>query len=414
MRNTASARALSTALLCFVLAVPKLHATPIPGDVNGDGAITSVDVTLIRDHILFRAPLTSGPLSRADGNQDNNIEVSDVVWTSQRLGTTIEMVTVPPGTFTMGRRDDGDDASGDSSELPRHDVALSTYQIGKYLVTNSQYCEALNWANARGKIEVISELMWRVVYAEGRPILALDDGYGKIDYSSGTFRCKTAVGIDWTTFSIERHPVVDVSWYGAIAFCNWISERDGLTPCYDLSATTWTLTPPYPNGYRLPTEAEWERAAAWDGAKHWIYGFRSDSLAGDDRCNYKSVYNGAQHVNPFGLWLVPYTSPVGWFNGTTVSPNGGIATVNSPSPVGCYDMSGNVWEWCQDWYHSDYSGAPANGSAWETQPSDYPLRVIRGGAWECSALFCRSAIRMGDFPEGGSCSSNGFRLARTP
>jgi len=139
-----------------------------------------------------------------------------------------------------------------------------------------------------------------------------------------------------------------------VAFCNWLSEKEGLTPCYNLS--TWALTVPYPNGYRLPTEAEWERAAAWDGSKHWIYGSLSDTLTDNARCNYWG------RANPLGLTSYPYTSPVGWFNGTNVSPNGSVQTVNSPSSVGAYDMSGNVWEWCHDWYGSSYysGGAMTN------------------------------------------------------
>ncbi len=123
-----------------------------------------------------------------------------------------------------------------------------------------------------------------------------------------------------------------------MVFCNWLSEKEGFAPCYDLSHGS--LKSPCPNGYRLPTEAEWERAAAWSGSKHYVYGMKSDALTAFKSCNWFDVTAG----NPFGFAGEPYTSPVGWFNGTNISPNGNFKTINSPSPAGCYDMSGNVKE----------------------------------------------------------------------
>jgi len=77
-----------------------------------------------------------------------------------------------------------------------------------------------------------------------------------------------------------------------------------------------------------------------------FYGFKSDTLTGKSQCNYQD--DNPDYVNPLGLLGNYHTSPVGWFNGTNVSPNGNILTVNSVSPAGCYDMSGNVQQWCQD------------------------------------------------------------------
>jgi len=323
---------------------------------------------------------------------------------------TIEMVSVPAGTFTMGRRDDGDDGTyGHSDELPLHQVTLSAYQIGKYEVTNGQYCAVLNWALGRGYLKNSSGGAYTGgdVYASGGyALLYVSDSYCQIQYSGGTFTWKSRTGSGGATFSMESHPVVDVTWYGTVAFCNWLSEKEGLTPCYNLS--TWALTVPYPNGYRLPTEAEWERAAAWDGSKHWIYGFLSDTLTGKNRCNY---YDGnPSYVNPLGLTTYPYTSPVGWFNGTNVSPNGSVQTVNSPSPVGAYDMSGNAWEWCQDWYNSSYysGGAMTN----PTEPGSGSYRLLRGGGWYNYFYGCRSADRADDDPDHWDCKL-GFRLVRT-
>jgi len=272
-------------------------------------------------------------------------------------------------------------------------------------------CDVLNWALGRGYLENSGGGAYTGgdVCKNGQTLVAVHYQSGQIQYTGGEFTWRLRTGSGGVNYSMENHPVVGVTWYGCVAFCNWLSEKEGRTPCYNFS--TWALIVPYPNGYRLPTEAEWERAAAWDGSKHWIYGFVSDTPGGN-RCNGGG---GPNMVNPLGLTDYPYTSPVGWFNGVNVSPNGNRQTVDSPSPVGCYDMSGNVWECCQDWYHTSYNGAPSDGSSWETQQSGYPYRVLRGGYWaERVSADYRSAVRGG----GGAAGpfawiyGPGFRIAR--
>ena len=211
---------------------------------------------------------------------------------------------------------------------------------------------------------------------------------------------------------MDAHPAVRMSWYGAAAFCNWLSQMQGLTPCYDMTAPDWPLTtaPPTPGGYRLPTEAEWECAAAWDGTRHWIYGYTSDTFAGRARVNY---YDGdPDFVNPLGLITMPYTSPVGWYNGLNTSPNGNVATLNSASPAGCYDMSGEVWEWCGDWYADTYySGGAVTNPTGPVSGSD---RVLRGGSWGHGGIYgngCRTAGRGYNDPQAAG-DGIGFRIAR--
>ena len=319
----------------------------------------------------------------------------------------IELVSVSAGTFTMGNSGVGDDATcGRDNELPRHEVTLSAYRIGKYDVTNQQYCDVLNWAAGKGYLKDSGGNAWAGtgdIYGGGPPVqllLCINASFRNIEYSGSTFSSKSRVGLPGSTnYSMATHPVVDVTWYGSVAFCNWLSEKEDLAPCYDLS--TWTLTAPRSGGYRLPTEAEWERAAAWDGSKHWIYGFTSDTQTGKNWCNYGDV-------NPLGLTEEPYTCPVGWFDGVHVSPNGNITTMNSVSPVGCYDMSGNVWQWCQDWYDAYAASAVPDPQG----PSTGTHQVVRGGCWGYNYQWsCRSAYRplWGDEPTLGS-GVFGFRV----
>lgn len=227
----------------------------------------------------------------------------------------------------------------------------------------------------------------------------------QIGYSNGVFAPQTREG-----YAMGAHPVVNVTWYGAVAFCNWLSEKEGLRPCYDLS--TWSLANRVSGGYRLPTEAEWERAAAWDGSKHWIYGFSGDRLSGKDRCNYWE--GNPDGVNPLGLTSYPYTSPVGWFDGVSVNPNGNLHTIHSRSPVGCYDMSGGVLEWCEDWWQDDFYETPgavqANALCGDSS-SGY--RVLRGGYWGDIARWTRAASRKMSPPHGRVGGDIGFRVARS-
>jgi formylglycine-generating enzyme required for sulfatase activity len=301
------------------LIFPFLNAlSQTPGDVNDDGFINQDDLLLVKDHLLDRNALEGDSLIRADANQDDKIDVADMVTIDIHTTFTIPMVYVPACTFTMGARDDGDDLIYRwDDELPRHEVTLSAYYIGKYEITNGQYCEVLNWAKGMGYLENSSGGSYTGgnVYKNGNILLFVDSSYCQISYSGGSFTWKYR-----DTYSMENHPVVEVSWYGAVAFCNWLSEKEVKTQAYNLS--TWELVNKSGGGYRLPTEAEWERASAWDGSKHWIYGYTSDNGNNRNRYNHYDEVGVTGYVNPFGLSSLPFTSPVGWFNGVNISPNG--------------------------------------------------------------------------------------------
>jgi sulfatase modifying factor 1 len=284
-----------------------------------------------------------------------------------------EMVSVAAGSFEMG--DPWND--GGSGERPVHTVRLSAYEIGKYEVTNQEYADMLNWASARGYLTTASS---SAASAYGRKLLDVGNPYCQITYSDGRFDVESRDG-----HSMAEHPVVEVSWFGAAAYCNWLSESQGLQPCYDTS--TWACDFSK-NGYHLPTEAQWERAAAWNGSIHSRYGNGSNTLGPSNATYYSS--------NPLGLSTYPYTSPVGYHNGAS-------------SPAGCYDMSGNVWEWCHDWYGGRYyGGSPGTDPE---GPGSGARRVRRGGSWDFYAYNCRSAFRYYGGP-GNSYDAVGFRIAR--
>ncbi|MCX7046564.1 MAG: SUMF1/EgtB/PvdO family nonheme iron enzyme [Candidatus Sumerlaeota bacterium] len=386
-------------LLALLAALPSA-APALQGDVTSDGIITMSDALLLQQYLEGQAVLDAVALARADMNNDGKVDIADLI--ALRLGVAdgaslpIAMLPVPAGTFTMGARDD---EGGYWNEFPRHDVTLSAYQIGKFPATNGQYCDVLNWALARGYVKGDGSgggYTGGEVYAAGQTLLYVSDSDCNIQYSGGMFSAKTRTGAGSVQYSMATHPVVDVTWYGSVVFCNWLSEKEGLTPSYN--TTTWELIDAdsgtaglqCTNGYRLPTEAERERAAGWNGTTHWVYGFQSDSIS-STRCNY---YDGSQDVNPLGLMAYPYTSPVGWFNGVNISPNGSVQTINSPSPVGAYDMSGNVWEWCHDWYAAYDSAAQTN----PVGASSGTYRVLRGGSWNSRAINCRAAIRSYIYP----------------
>lgn len=314
----------------------------------------------------------------------------------------IEMVKVLGGGFTMGARDDGDDGSNaDTDEYPRHDVILSSYEIGKYEVTNRQFCEVLNYAISQEYLENSDGSLYSEgdVYYDGKILLRISSKYCQISYVNDSFISKSRDG-----YSMEHHPVVQVSWYGAASFCNWLSEAKGLNPSYNLS--TFELVEvdvdeaglQFADGYRIPTEAEWERAASWDytfGGKHWTYGYISDTV-NSNQMNYNNI-------NPLGLSEIPYTTPVGYFCGYGT-------TIDSPSPVGCYDMSGNVWEWIHDYYDNNYYNI--YNLINPTGPVDGDTRSIRGGNYSSSADTCRIASRSCKYNSGAN-QYGGFRIARS-
>jgi formylglycine-generating enzyme required for sulfatase activity len=219
------------------------------------------------------------------------------------------------------------------------------------------------------------------------------------------------ISINSATVKGVDHPAVNVSWYEAVKWCNARSEKEGLTPCYYLDSShttafksgTYVLSNSWvnwnANGYRLPTEAEWEKAAR-GGASGYRFPWPDDSIR-HGRANYVAAggesydhSSGAGYHPAYTNGGMPYTSPVNAF-----TPNG----------YGLYDMAGNVWQWCWDWYGSAYyttsPGMQPHG------PPGGTTRVLRGGSWCSDANLARCANRISFLPYNEDVYS-GFRCAR--
>jgi formylglycine-generating enzyme required for sulfatase activity/pimeloyl-ACP methyl ester carboxylesterase len=254
------------------------------------------------------------------------------------------MVFVPGGIFQMGTGTLGNaDAGWD--EFPEHPVKVDGFWIDKYEVTNKQYAEFMNYNGNQ--------------FEGGVTWLEIDSEFCLIDKYIDFFLPKVGYA---------DHPVIDVSWYGAQAYCKWV-------------------------GGRLPTEAEWEYAAS--GPNNWIYPWGNEY-----DCTRGNFHDWTEEGSTPD-YLVPgergcdgfdHTSPVGAF------PDG-------VSWVGALDMAGNVWNWVGDWGVSFY---PSNLQTNPTGPERGTNKVVRGGSWNNHHLGNRTTMR-GDYRPINRSYYIGFR-----
>lgn len=166
-----------------------------------------------------------------------------------------------------------------------------------------------------------------------------------------------------------------VSWYDAVSFCYHLSVAAGLQPCYNLSTWECDFTK---NGFRLPTEAEWEHACRAGTTTEYYTGDNESDLA----C-------------------------AGWYYSNSSSTTHAVGSKEANS-FGLYDMAGNVNEWCNDWFDSSYYSQSVNATNPQGSSSG-SARVLRGGYWGVSDSPCRSAYRSGISPSG-RLDRVGFRV----
>lgn len=190
-----------------------------------------------------------------------------------------------------------------------------------------------------------------------------------------------------------NNPVELVSWYDAAKFCNALSQMEGWQPVYTESRD-WP-TEINANGYRLPTEVEWEYACRAGTTTSFSFG---DAL----EC-YDTGSNYCEIADQYMWWCGNEIS--GWLE--SVSKEVGLKL---PNPWGLYDMHGNVWEWCNDWWCDPYDRGdqvdPINQSS-------ISLKILRGGKWDENLWYCRSAFRYRHSAEI-TYYGFGFRVTRTP
>lgn len=305
--------------------------------------------------------------------------------------TGIIMRKIPSGTFTMGS-DIGE------YEKPEHKVTITrSFYMSKYEITNEQFCNVMNWALNRSYAKIKNGDLYNsreeIVYCGIRNVTRPSIQFG-LEIENGLIKPKA---------DRELHPVVCVSWYGAIAFCNFLSKIEGKEIVYDLDewSCDWTKI-----GYRLPTEAEWEYASKGQTNRKYPWG---DIIDG----RYANFDNSG---DSFESTIKPYTqnggptTPVGYYNG---SKRNGFQTMDNSSIFGIYDMSGNVYEFIWDAFkkYTAEEQIDPNGPIVDSNYSD--IRILRGGSW-VSFSDVKLNIAFRSYMKADVLSSTaGFRIARS-
>jgi formylglycine-generating enzyme required for sulfatase activity len=260
-----------------------------------------------------------------------------------------DFLLVPAGPFKMG----DNFGDGESRERSVHLVDLDAFYIAKFEVTNGDwkkfqsdpgYDDAKFWPNGR------------VVPKDQSPYWTQANNHGGATPGS------------------DNYPVLGVNWDAATAYCNWLSAKTG-------------------KKYRLPTEAEWEKAARGTDQRRFPWGNSIDPTYAN--------FTGAQKFDTGQV--------VGYYDG---SKRGDFQTHNGASPYGAMDMAGNVMEWCQDWYQRDYYSVSAKKNPKGPEKGAY--RVLRGGSFFFEGQDLRTYARSGAWPSFQAFRMVGFRAAREP
>ena len=282
---------------------------------------------------------------------------------------------IPGGTYEMGDHFGFVDPQHPSDELPVHQVKVDSFNMAKTETTNGQFLAFLNASLLNGSVEVRNNIIYP---AGGNDIL----------YYTNQYEPWYSIGYDGQGFSMAdfrlNHPVTGVMWTGAVTFCNWLSLQNGLQECYNLSTLECDFTK---NGYRLPTEAEWEYAARGGQADpYYNYPMGNEIIS--------SQANLPGSGDPYETGPFPNSSQVGFYDGTLKQkadynwPGSATTyqTTNGANGFGLYDMQGNAWELLNDWYGQNYysispSDNPKGPETGFIMPDGKPYRGMRGGNW---------------------------------
>jgi len=294
------------------------------------------------------------------------------------------MVEVPAGVFRMG---DGVATCG----FDEREVTLTrSFLLFQHTVTNQEYLEAVQWAYDHGYVTATTLSALDNLDGSTEELLDLDDEHCEIQFdgtssfylreSPSTFAQQAYPG----GYDPSNHPVKEVTWYGAVRYCDWLSLQAGLPRAYEHDGD-WVCNggDPYgAEGYHLPTDAEWEYAAQWNDERIYPWGNE------DPDCSRVNFY----HTD----YCVGWTSPVGSYQ-------------DAPEALGLSDMAGNVWEWCNDRWVCDLGTNPETDPP---GPTSGTLGVLRGGSWGGISSDLRCACRYYSTLDYGA-SYIGFRAART-
>lgn len=295
---------------------------------------------------------------------------------SKRLNS--EESLIPGGEFMMGDHFNFVDPSHPSDEFPVHKVKVSPFYCSKTETTNIQFLAFLNEWYLKNLLEVKNNTVMLT-------------GTSDIVCYTSQFAAFYNISFDGKQFSMANfratHPMVGVMWGGAVAYCNWLSSKNGLDECYNLKTWTCDFTK---NGYRLPTEAEWEFAGRGGKTDPYL------NYPGGNVIDQKSA-NLPSSGDPYesaGTAAYPFTTPVAFYNGQNHLKSeynwpGSAAnyqTNDGANGYGLYDMQGNVWEFLNDWYGQNYYSVspydnPKGPDSGFLMPDGKPYRGMRGGNW---------------------------------
>ena len=340
-------------------------------DENGQGPVLRIPFTKGRKDIRLNIPdekhfkdmvLEYSPVAKP-------LVKEIIIANKENINYQGEMITIPEGSFIMGND------KGSWEERPQHEVYLPTYQIGKYEVTRGDFRKFID-AGGYENPEYWSPEGW--VWKEGN-VIVYAGMYGAVSYNPGRIVWEREVLLttgkpeqEWIGHDYDHprfvqsddHPVVGVTYFEAEAFCNWA-------------------------GGRLPTEAEYEKAARWNGTRSYLYPY-------GDNWDPEKSNNPDDHNPAGGGFQVNQSAPVGSY------PEGA-------SPYGCMDMIGNAYEWCADWAKS-YPGC--------SKKFDFTgkYHVVKGGCWDDVGITC--SFRSWYLPPSssgvgpGDSDYIGFRMAK--